>query len=132
MSDEFRPPSQIEILSVLRKHKLIKLNEEVKAAYLVGSFCTGKNHAESDVDILLEVTNRHGLTVQELEDKYREALRQHFATNRIQGKCDSVCPQWAGMRVDLYFTYDASLEIRPKILLDKLPLNSRLSPKAKP
>lgn len=132
MTEDFVVPSQVEILSVLRKHKLIKLKEDVKAAYLVGSFCTGKNHPDSDVDILLEVTNRHGLSTQELEDKYRQALRQHFVTHKIEGKCDSVHPQWTGRRVDLYFTYDASLESRPKTILAKLPLKLSTSPKAKP
>jgi hypothetical protein len=39
--------------------------------------------------------------------------------NNIQGKADHIHPQWNGRRIDIYFTYDASTETRPKI---KLPL----------
>lgn len=53
-----------------------------------------------------------------LEDYYRFSLRQFFVTNGIKGKMDSVHPQWCGRRVDLYITYNADLEKRPKILLD--------------
>lgn len=132
MLDSFQAPSQLEILSVLRKHKLIKLKENVGRAFLVGSFCTGKNHVDSDVDILLEVANTQGLTTQELEDQYRVALRSYFMTNNIRGKCDAVHPQWQGRRVDLYFTYDAASEPRPKQLLEKIPLESRRILKARP
>lgn len=119
---EFTQPSQVEIVEVLRQHRLVKLRERVVRAFLVGSFCTGKERAESDVDILLEVQDRRGVPAHELEDHYRAALRQYFVTNGIQGKCDSVHPQWQGRRVDLYFTYDADSEPRPKRLLERLPI----------
>lgn len=87
-------------------------------AYLVGSFATGTQNADSDVDILLEVQERQGVPALELEDSYRHALRQYFVTHNIRGKDDGVHPQWCGRRVDVYMTYDASQECRPKILLE--------------
>ena len=117
------PPTQTEIEAVLRTHKLIRLKEKVIKAYLVGSFAKeslgiGSTRPDSDVDILLEVPLREGTTSAELEDAYRGPLRQYFVTHNIRGKNDAVHPQWQGRRVDLYFTYDASVETRPKIELE--------------
>lgn len=114
---EFVIPSQREIVAILRKHKLVKLREQVKRAYLVGSFAKGCPHENSDVDILLEVAPKQGVTPSELEDTYRQALRQYFVAHNIQGIDDSIHPNWGGRRVDLYFTYDADVEVRPKIAL---------------
>lgn len=108
-------PTQKAIVSVLRKHKLVKLREKVKRAFVVGSFAKGLQHSDSDVDILLEVEPQPGYTTDQLEDKYRQALRQYFVTHNIRGKDDSIHPQWDGRRVDLYFTYDADAEQRPKV-----------------
>jgi predicted nucleotidyltransferase len=115
-------PSQEEIIDILKAHKLIKLKERVLQSFLVGSFAkealgVGETHEESDVDILLEVKVRPGVTALELEDGYRNALRSYFMKHNIRGKNDAVHPQWQGRRVDLYFTYDASKETRPKIAL---------------
>lgn len=112
-----RPPTQAEIIAVLRAHPLIKLRERVTRAYLVGSQAVGNTHAESDVDILLEVEPRRRMLAARLEEHYRQALRQYFVTHDIRGKNDALHPQWDGKRVDLYFTYNAEAETRPKILL---------------
>jgi predicted nucleotidyltransferase len=120
-SSDFRAPTRAEIVDVLREHPLIKLREKVKRAFVVGSFAKGEQNDQSDVDILLEVSPREGYTPKELEDKYRQALMQHFVKNDIRGKDDSQHPQWAGRRVDVYFTYDASEETRPKVLLNESP-----------
>jgi len=118
----FQPPSVQEICEVLSAHPLIRLREEVKAAYLVGSFAkeimgTGTTHEDSDVDILLEVQPRAGEEAGEMEDRYRQKLRQHFVTHDIRGKADHIHPQWCGRRVDVYFTYDAAPEMREKVEL---------------
>lgn len=123
----FRNPTQVEIVQLLRAHPLIKLRERVTQAFVVGSFAkeqmgVGETRPDSDVDILLEVLPRkiggYKLTNPELDDHYRQALRQHFMRSNIRGKMDSVHPQWMGRRVDLYFTYDADCESRPKIKLE--------------
>lgn len=119
MIHDFVPPSLDEIVAVLTAHPLIRLRENVKRGFLVGSFAKrlarprGSPEGESDVDILLEVEPRRGVTAEELEDHYRQALRQYFVTHNIRGKADEIHPQWDGRRVDLYFTYNADLEIRP-------------------
>lgn len=112
-------PTQKQIVAILRAHKLVKLREKVKRAFLVGSFSKGLQHADSDVDILLEVEPSSEFPdALKLEDWYRRLLRQYFVKNQIRGKMDSVHPQWDGRRVDLYFTYDADTERRPKIQLE--------------
>ena len=108
-------PTQKRIVAILKKHPLIRLRETVRRAFLVGSFAKGLQHADSDVDLLLEVQPRAGYTPAQLEDHYRQALRQYFVTHNIRGKDDSMHPQWGGRRIDLYFTYDANAEQRPKV-----------------
>lgn len=115
--EKIEMPSKKAIVAVLRKHPLIRLKERVLRAYLVGSFSKGTANKHSDVDILLEVEQRAPVDAKILEDQYRQALRQYFVTHNIKGKNDSVHPNWDGRRVDLYFTYDADAETRPKILL---------------
>lgn len=121
-----------EIVEVLRQHPLVKLREKVKRAFVIGSFAAGQPNDESDVDILLEVAPRAGYTAAELEDHYRQALRQHFMHHDIRGKCDSVHPQWVGRRVDVYMTYDASTETRPMRPLIEGPSARRREPPAMP
>jgi predicted nucleotidyltransferase len=114
---DFVVPTQGDIVKVLSKHRLVRLRETVLRAFLIGSFAKGCENEESDVDILLEVKPHPGQTASELEEHYRQALRQYFVTHDIRGKQDSVHPTWCGRRVDVYFTYDADLELRPKVLL---------------
>ncbi len=115
----FTQPTQEEIVAVLRAHTLLKLRERVQRAFLIGSFAKGTQHEDSDVDILLEVSPKDGYSAEELTAKYRRALQQYFVRHDIRGKDDSVHPQWCGRRVDVYFTYDAAPERRPKILLSR-------------
>lgn len=116
--NNFIIPTKNEIVDILRKHPLIKLRERVKNAYLIGSFSFGKQHVESDVDIMLEVVPKKGYTSDELEEKYRNPLRQYFMKHNIREKNDSIHPQWMGRRIDLYFTYDITTDgDRPKIKL---------------
>ena len=117
-------PSHEQVLEVLRGHKLIRLREKVEKSYLVGSFAKREFgeaivRPDSDIDILLQVVPREGLTSIELEDSYRVSLRAFFVKNNIRGKDDLVHPNWNGRRIDLYLTYDASLESRPKIELNR-------------
>lgn len=112
-------PTLAQIQRILRQHPLVKLREKVLRGYLVGSFAKGNAHAASDVDILLEVRPHPAFPRSaDLEEYYRRGLQQYFVTHRIRGKDDSVHPQWAGRRVDLYFTYAADAETRPKIRLN--------------
>ena len=125
MNRNFVPPSTEEIVEILRNHQLIRLRERVKRGFLVGSFAKehmgiGATHSESDVDILLEIEpnpRKKGMSDVDLEDSYRHALRRYFMKNNIRGKDDSVHPQWCGRRVDLYLTFDADKEARPKLTL---------------
>mgnify|MGYP001559555236 CR=1 FL=1 len=116
-------PTPQAIVQILRQHPLIRLKEKVKRVFLVGSFAKGTGRqrgspeGESDVDVLLEVVPRRGFTAGELEEYYRQRLRSYFMQNNIRGKADEVHPQWDGRRVDVYFTYDANTETRPKVLL---------------
>jgi predicted nucleotidyltransferase/GGDEF domain-containing protein len=111
-------PSTGEIVNELRSHPLIKLKEKPKRVFVVGSFAKGAQNADSDIDVLLEVRPKaDGTSELELADQYRRRLQQHFMRNNIKGKDDSVHPQWNGRRIDVYFTYDADKETRPKVEL---------------
>jgi predicted nucleotidyltransferase len=119
-------PTQAEIVSILKLHPYIRLREKVSRAFLVGSQVTGNtrkpDEGSSDVDILLEVEPKPGFTSAELEEYYRQPLREYFVRNNIRGVNDSVHPQWYGLRVDVYFTYDASIgedDGRARIQLEK-------------
>lgn len=50
--------------------------------------------------------------------------------HNVRGMDDRVLTQWCGRRVDVYFTYDASLERHPKVLLEapQPPARSRAKP----
>lgn len=122
MKSDFALPSESEIVAVLWRHPLVKLRESVKRAFVVGSFATGTQNEDSDVDVLLEVAPRGGSEARELEEHYRRLLREHFMRHDIRGKDDSAHPQWCGRRVDVYFTYDATLESRPMVEL-QAPVN---------
>ena len=110
-------PTQKEIVLILRKHPLIKLKGRVKSAFVVGSFAKGNTHAESDIDILLEVEPVSGFNEWELTNYYRRLVYQYFMKHDIHGKCDSVHPQWENRRVDMYLTYDMSRHDEVKIKL---------------
>jgi predicted nucleotidyltransferase len=111
-ASDFRPPTEEEIVDILRAHPLIRLKEKVRRAFLVGSFATQSARDDSDVDILLEVVPREDEDAHAMEERYRQKLRQHFVKHNIKGKDDSVHPQWMNRRVDLYFTYDAAADHR--------------------
>ncbi len=92
-------------------------------AYVVGSYARGEARLEagpggppSDFDVLLEVP-RQRESAEQLAEWYRRRIQQHFVTHNIRGQSDGQHPQWEGRRVDVYFTYDADAETRPKIEL---------------
>lgn len=134
MRPEFVVPTQTEIAKVLKKHPLIKLDEEVERCFLVGSFAkeklgVGKTHHSSDVDILLEVkAPEDGESAAAMEERYRAKLMTYFMKHKLKGRHDEVHPQWCGRRVDVYFTYDADLESRPKVELEAPAPKKRLRP----
>ena len=115
--ETFVLPTHTEIVEVLQDHALVRLRKRVLRAYLVGSFAKGCANDASDVDILLEVRPAKGQSAQELEDYYRRKLLDYFVKHDIRGKRDDIHPNWCGRRVDVYFTYDADSESRPKVLL---------------
>ena len=121
MKPDFVLPTQQDIVRVLSRHPLVKLRETVLRAFVVGSFAKDAQNEDSDVDVLLEVATREGETSAELEDHYRRLLRAHFVKHDIRGKDDGVHPQWCGRRVDVYITYNADLESRPKVALASKP-----------
>lgn len=104
-----------EVIHVLKSHDLFKLKEKPKRVFLIGSFAKGMNHEESDIDILVEISPKKDLTEEEIAEKYRNKIRKFFIDHNIREKRDSVHPQLRGRRVDVYFTYDADSESRPKI-----------------
>lgn len=118
-----RVPTASDLVAVLRAHPLIQLKERPKRVFIVGSFAKGqartRGHLEgdSDLDVLLEVRAKRGVSPAELEERYRQRLRTHFVKHNIRGKADEIHPQWDGRRIDVYFTYDADAEPRPKIQL---------------
>lgn len=126
---DFTIPTTSELNQILRDHPLIRLRERVKKSFLVGSFAKeflgcGATHSQSDVDILLEIApnpRKKGMRIEEIEDSYRQKLRQYFVTHDLRGVHDEVHPQWCGRRIDVYMTFDASTESRPKMLLSDVP-----------
>ena len=110
-------PTTSEIVGTLKNHPLVKNIGRVKDAYVVGSFSTGKQNPQSDIDVLLEIYPIKNISAEEFEEKKRDRLRNYFVKNNITGIQDSIHPQWNGRRIDIYFTYDASTETRPKIKL---------------
>jgi predicted nucleotidyltransferase len=110
-------PTKDEITQVILDHPLVKFTGKVKNAYIIGSFAKGSPNEMSDVDVLFEVNKRKGYTEQQLIEKYRRGLQQYFVENKIMERRDDLHPQWNGRRVDIYFTYDASKETRPKVKL---------------
>jgi predicted nucleotidyltransferase len=134
----FELPSQDDIVKLLKKHPLVKLDEEVNRCFLVGSFAKeklgiGQTTALSDVDVLLEVRQEKSPggqieTAQQIEDRHRQKIMNHFAKHRLFGRHDELHPQWCGRRVDVYFTFDADLESRPKIELDPPAPKKKIKP----
>lgn len=121
---EVEVPTCDQIVEVLQTHPLIGLFEKVERAFLIGSQAKerlgiGKTNHVSDVDILLEVKPREDETAEQMENRYRQKLMAHFMRHDIRGKKDTLHPQWCERRVDVYFTYDADQELRPKIELEK-------------
>ncbi|WP_137917171.1 hypothetical protein [Hydrogenophaga sp. 2FB] len=129
---KFVIPTQEEICEVLKLHPLVKLREKVSRCFLVGSFAAehlgvGATHERSDVDVLIEVEAREQ-SASDLDEHYRKRLAQYFVTHGIRGVADHVHPQWCGRRVDVYFTFDATPEQRPKIELERLAPKARMRP----
>lgn len=125
-------PTQDEICEVLKQHPLIKLREKVSRCFLVGSYAAeqlglGTTHELSDVDVLIEVEEGSESAI-EMEERYRKRLAQYFVTHDIRGMADHVHPQWCGRRVDVYFTFDATPEKRPKIELERLTPKRTMRP----
>jgi len=114
---EIKLPTLSEIVSVLKNHPLIGNVGRVRNAYLIGSFASGKQNPSSDVDILLEIYPVKSTSSEEFTELKRRKIQEYFMKNNLRGQADSVHPQWNGRRVDLYFTYDASTDNRPKIQL---------------
>lgn len=110
-----RLPQKAEIVQALSTHPLVRFKRSVRRMFIVGSFAKGEERAHSDIDVLIEVRAVPNILSAELEESYRTGLKRHFVRNRIMGKCDSVHPQWNGRRIDLYLTYDASVETRTMV-----------------
>lgn len=97
------------IIKELQEHALVQLKEKPLRVFVVGSFAKGGVHADSDIDILIEVKAKR-MEAHELADRYRHRLRKHFIMNKIEGKADHLHPQYKGRRIDMYFTYNADQE----------------------
>lgn len=104
-------PAKIDVLRILQAHPLIKLRHKARRVFVIGSVASGTAKEGSDLDILLEVN-----TNQDLTSLYRKKIQNYFIKNNLF-KDDSVHPQFNGVRIDLYFTSDATNETRPKIEL---------------
>jgi len=109
-------PGSFELLNILDSHPLIpKIKENINAIYIIGSFASGTQNDDSDLDILLEIDTVKGHDENDISEKYRNKLRNYFLEHKIEGKADNLHPQWNGRRIDLYFTYDASQNTGPKV-----------------
>jgi len=131
-------PTRKELIDILKSHPLIKLKDKVNRAFIIGSYASGKQHSTSDIDVLLEIPERSSETTRDIEQEYRKKLQSYFVKNNISGVRDDLHPQWEGRRIDVYFTYDADNETRPKKLLLNNSINEELeylfkslSPRAK-
>ena len=126
-SDNFNIPLPTvgEITQVIADHPLVGFKGKVKNAYIVGSFAGGIPNTMSDVDVMLEVNPRKGMTEEELTERYRKKLQQYMVTNNIRERDDSVHPQWDGRRVDIYFTYNAEASAAGRPIV-KLPTDKPL------
>ena len=116
---EMKFPTVTELTNILRNHPLVKNIGRVKRGFVVGSFAKGTQNPNSDIDVLLEIAPIKGTTAEEWAESRRNQIRKYFMQNNITGINDSIHPRWNGRRIDIYFTYDASTETRPKV---ELPL----------
>lgn len=87
-------------------HPLFQFKGKVKEMYIVGSFCRGNPHPESDIDILLWVNPRFGYTDDSFTELQRKPIRDYFMKHKIQGKKDDAHPNYRSRRLDIYFTFD--------------------------
>lgn len=110
-------PTAEELIYILKNHPLVKNIGRVKNIYLVGSFAKGTQNENSDIDILIEIYPVKGMAAEEFAENKRNQIRNYFVKNDIRNRDDSVHPQWNGRRIDIYFTYDASIETNAKIKL---------------
>jgi len=110
-------PTLSEVVRILESHPLVGNIGKIKKGYLVGSFSKGTQNPQSDMDILLEIYPVKDIAAEEFAEKKRNIIRKYFLDNNIRGVNNSIHPQWNGRRLDIYFTYDASVETRPKIQL---------------
>jgi predicted nucleotidyltransferase len=118
LSEFFGLPTREQLEIILKTHPLVKLREKIRRAYIVGSFTTGHVHETSDIDVLIEIKRKKGVTPKEVEEKYRSKIRKYFIQHDIMDKDDSVHPNWNGRRIDIYFTYDSLSDPLPKFFLD--------------
>lgn len=103
-------PTKKQIIDIIRKHHLVKYSGKIINLYLIGSFCRGNQHNDSDVDILVHVPAANGFDDDSYTELNRKKLRDYFINNNIHGKCDKVHPQWFGRRLDIYFTFSERKE----------------------
>jgi hypothetical protein len=124
----FELPTQADIVHLLENHPLIGLRENVLRCFLVGGFAKealgqGQTSSQSDVDVLLEIAQKPGDSelpekAEDIEVAHRQKIMNHFVKHRLFGRHDHLHPQWCGRRVDVYFTFDADAEQRPKVQLE--------------
>jgi predicted nucleotidyltransferase len=110
-------PRAAEIISILRNHALVGNIGRVKSVYAIGSFAKGTHRDNSDIDVLVEIYPIKDTTPEDFTENKRRKIMNYFVKNNLQGIHDYVHPLWNGRRIDLYFTYDASMETRPKMKL---------------
>lgn len=99
------------ILKALRKHPLVRFRHIPKRVFIVGSFANGNHGDHSDIDVLIEI-KRGKMPEPELEESYRNRIRNYFVKHNIRGKRDDLHPQYNGRRIDLYVTYDADTRLK--------------------
>jgi len=93
-----------EIIAAIQNHPLTKFNGKILKVYLIGSYSSGKETERSDIDILLMVKKRK-ISEEELTQKHRVKLINHFMKNNIKSVSDDQHPTYNGKRIDIYFTY---------------------------
>jgi predicted nucleotidyltransferase len=111
-------PTRVEITSILKSHPFTKLKIKPKRMFVAGSFSTGTQRVDSDIDIIIEVPD--GIDPIALQSEYRKRASDFFVKNNLRGVHDAAHPQWSGRRIDVYFVADAEAEAngRPIVEID--------------
>jgi predicted nucleotidyltransferase len=99
-------PTKSQVIDIFARHQAVQFRRPVCRAFVIGSFARGEQRPDSDLDILFEIAPVGAF----YEDEVTDAIR-----TRIENAPKNKRPMWNGRPLDLYVTYDADADSRPKI-----------------